>query len=215
MSQVLRWSLCSEVHDSFGPDVDRPLTAAQIPLVRRFIIALDRLRDEWVNRFSASAHVGNHPRKGAMIQYHFAKLYLCSHALRGSNSTQAGHEALDVAWEISEIADLAVLSARAILNAVVSDTEVQSFLNALPAYFNMMIAFATVSLLKVSTRFSGTVQLDMKEVDHLIARLVTVLKGVTGVLHSRHLLVSIAEGVEDYLQCKRLVSRGILSADVV
>ncbi|KAI0133721.1 C6 transcription factor [Xylariales sp. AK1849] len=200
VSQVLRWSVCSNVYDTFGADVDRPLSDAEVLLIRRFSIALDNLRAEFADRFGSNAHVGNYPRKGVGIQYHFAKLYLCSHALRAAKSGQTNSRAFDVAWEVDEIANSAVLSAVSILREVVSDAEIQSYLNGLPTYFHIMIAFATVFLLKMSTRGSASVQLDLQEVQRLMVALVTILRKVTEPMHPHHLLVSITRGIDDVLQ---------------
>ncbi|KAE8414164.1 hypothetical protein BDV36DRAFT_299278 [Aspergillus pseudocaelatus] len=204
VSQVLRWSICTNMYDTFGSDVDRPLSDADISQVRRFSIALDSLRAEWGDKFKQNAHVGNYPRKGVGIQYHFAKLYLCSHALRGAGSRHAKSRAPDVVLEFEEIANSAVLSAVSILRAVISDPEIQSYLNGLPTYFDIMIAFAVVFLLKVSTRFSATVHLDNQETQRLMLSLVTVLKGVTASMHPHHLLVSITKGIDDLLQRSRM-----------
>lgn len=200
VSQVLRWSVCASIYDTFGADVDRPLSDAQVPQVRRFSIALDNLRAEWAERFSPNAHVGNYPRKGVAIQYHFAKLYLFSHALRGLGSSRVQYRAHNVDMEVYELASSAVISALSILRAIVSDPEIQSYLNGLPTYFHIMIAFAVVFLLKVSTRFSSLVQIDGQEVHRLMTRLIKVLQEVSRSMHPRHLLVTITEGVEDVLE---------------
>ncbi|KAB8278869.1 hypothetical protein BDV30DRAFT_248760 [Aspergillus minisclerotigenes] len=193
VSQVLRWSICANVYDIFGADVDRPLSDADIPQVRRFSIALDSLRAEWGDKFNRNAYVGNYPRKGVGIQYYFAKLYLCPHALPP-----------DVALELEEIANMAVLSALSILRAVISDTEIQSYLNGLPTYFDIMIAFAVVFLLKVSTHFSTTVQLDNQETQCFMLSLAMVMKGVIATMHPHHFLVSITKGIDDLLQRSRM-----------
>ncbi|PLB47675.1 hypothetical protein P170DRAFT_409889 [Aspergillus steynii IBT 23096] len=209
VSQVLRCSACSNIYDTFGADVDRPLTGADIPYIRRFGIALDTLRAEWMDKFSPNAHVGNYPRKGVGIQHHFAKLYLGSHALRGAGSDEYKLRPQDVALEFDEIANSAVLSSISILRAVVSDGEVQSFLNGLPTYFHIMIAFAVVFLLKVSTRFSASIQLDRQEIRRLMTSLVTTLNEVVATMHPQHLLVSITKGIEEVL------SRNPISSDEI
>ncbi|QRD88998.1 hypothetical protein F9C07_2200221 [Aspergillus flavus] len=206
VNQVLRWSICTNFYDTFGADVDRPLSDADIPQVRRFSIVLDSLRAEWGDKFNRNAYVGNYPRKGVGIQYHFAKLYLCSHALHGAGSSHAKYRAPDVALELEEIANTAVLSALSILRAVISDTEIQSYPNGLPTYFDIMIAFAVVFLLKVPTHFSTSVQLDNQEIQRLMLSLAMVLKGVTATMHPHHFLVSITEGIDDLLQRSRMVT---------
>lgn len=200
VSQVLRWSICSNIFDTFGVDVERPITDSEVPRLRRFSIALDSLRAEWAERFIPNVHVGNYPKKGVGLQYHFAKLYLCSHAFRGFKSDQGKTRSHDIAMELDEIANCAFLAALSILRAVVSDTEIQSYLDGLPTYFDTMIAFAAVFLLKVSTKFPGSVQMDVLEVQRLIGTLVSTLRRVTSTMHPRHLLVNITNGIDRLLQ---------------
>ncbi|KAH6655375.1 hypothetical protein BKA67DRAFT_560479 [Truncatella angustata] len=200
VSQVLRWSVCTNVYDTFGADVDRALSDDDIPKVRRFSIALDNLRVEWGERFTPNAHVGNYPRKGVSIQYHFAKLYLFSHALRGQSSNQAQPKSWDTDMELYELANSAILSAVSILRAVVSDTEIQSFLNGLPTYFHVMIAFAVVFLLKMSTRFSNAFQMNVQEIQRLMSQLMNVLRSVSKTMHPRHLLIVIKDCLENALE---------------
>ncbi|KAA8645763.1 fungal specific transcription factor domain-containing protein [Aspergillus tanneri] len=204
ISQVFCWSICSSIYDAFGADVDRPLSEAQISDVRRFSISLDSLRAEWADIFGPNAHVGNYPRKGVGVRYHFAKLYLCSHALRGARSVQARSRSPDVVADLDEIANSAVLSALSILRAVILDSEMQSYLSGLPAYFHIMIAFAAVFLLKVSTRVSSSIMLDIPEVKLLMNSLVVIMKNVTATMHSRHILVTITKAVEELLQRSRM-----------
>ncbi|KAK8106306.1 Transcriptional activator of proteases prtT [Apiospora kogelbergensis] len=199
VSQVLRWSICSNIFDTFGVDIDRPISESDIPHLRRFGIALDSIRAEWVDRFSPNAHVGNYPRKGVGLQYNFAKLYLCSHAFRGVNTDEFTNRPPEVAPDLEEMTNSAVLAASAIVRAVVSDPEIQGFLDGLPIYFDTMIAFAAVFLLKVSTKYGSMVQINLQGIRHLLRRLLTTLKKVTSSMHSRHLLVGITAGIESLL----------------
>ncbi|KAF2484836.1 hypothetical protein BDY17DRAFT_248036 [Neohortaea acidophila] len=197
VSQVHFWSVGSEIYATFGIDVERPLTRHMIEPLRRYGIKLDNIRADWTERFSYNKYVGNYPRKGVGLHYHFARLYLCSMAFRGIG--QPGFKSSDVALDIDEIANSAILSATAILRAVVTDTEIQSYLNGLPTYFDVMIAFAVVFVLKVSTKYSSSVRIDSGETRQLVAELVSVLKGVTASMHPRHLLASVAHGAEKLL----------------
>ncbi|KAL1899222.1 hypothetical protein Sste5346_003145 [Sporothrix stenoceras] len=234
VSQVLRWSLCSNIFDTFGVDVTRPLTDAEVPHLRRFGLALDGLRAEWVDRFRPNPHVGNYPRKGVQLQYNFAKLYLYSHAFRGlpeggqreprvgtsdtpagpstatsaaATSTVSSSSRTDAAMDLDEAANAGVLAALSILRAVVSDTEIQSYLDGLPIYFDVMIAFAAVFLLKVASKFSSSVLINAQEITSLVVTLVATLKRVTQTMHPRpHLLVSITKGIEGLLQKSRLAT---------
>lgn len=200
VSQVLRWSLCSNIFDAFGVDVDKPLADTEVPQLRRFSIALDTLRAEWAERFKPNAHVGNYPRKGVALQYHFAKLYLCSHAFRGVGAEGMASRAPDIAMELTEFANSAILSALAILKNVVADPETQSHLNGLPIYFDTMIGFAVVFLVKVSTKFLATVRPNTEEIKELLTSLVPILHNVASSMHQQHLLVSISKNIEKLVQ---------------
>lgn len=102
--------------------------------------------------------------------------------------------------EVHEIASSAVLSAVSILRTVVLDSEIQSYLNGLPTYFHVMIAFAVVFLLKVTTRFSASVHPDTQELQRLMVRLVEVLQDVSKTMHPHHLLVTITDCIRDVIQ---------------
>lgn len=200
VSQVSRWSVLSNIYDTFGVDVDRPLLDTEVPSLRRFNLALDNLRAEWIDKFNPNNHVGNYPRKGVSLQYHFAKLYLCSHAFRGAGSQGLQSRSHEMAMEVDEVANTAVLSALSILRSVLADAEIQSFLDGLPTYFHVMITFAAVFLIKVSSRPSSYVRLDIQEVERLVEDTGKTLRRVTSNMHPRHLLVSIAKGIENLLQ---------------
>ncbi|CAK7201926.1 hypothetical protein SEUCBS139899_004642 [Sporothrix eucalyptigena] len=229
VSQVLRWSLCSNIFDTFGVDVTRSLTDAEVPHLRRFGLALDGLRAEWVDKFRPNPHVGNYPRKGVMLQYNFAKLYLYSHAFRGvreggqreygntptvaishaptvtSPAAASSTLSSDSSMDLDEAANAGVLAALSILRTVVSDTEIQSYLDGLPIYFDVMIAFAAVFLLKVASKFSASVLINVEEIKSLVVTLVARLKRVTQTMHPRHLLSSITKGIEGLLYRSGLV----------
>ncbi|KAK0886253.1 hypothetical protein LTR87_000320 [Friedmanniomyces endolithicus] len=198
ISQVNLWSAQADVYDTFGIDVEKPLTADMIDRIRRFSIRLDEIRAYWTERLAHNRYVGNYPRKGVGLHYHFAKLYLYSLAFRGIG--KPGFKAPEVALDIDELANSALLSATAILRAVVQDQEIQNFLNGLPTYFDIMIAFAVVFVLKVSTKFAASVAIDTSEIRSLVADLVHVLKDVTSNMHTRHLLTSVTRGAETLLE---------------
>ena len=201
ISQVKLWSIATYVLDDFGFDVDRPISQDLIPNLRRFSIALDTWRADWSDSFNLNPHVGDYPRKGVGLHYHFAKLYLCSHAFRGA--PVSSHSSYQLSPELEEIAQLAVQSAKTILRTIITDEEMQSHLNGLPLYFDTMIAFAAVFLLKVATKFAATVRSDSSEILLLVGDMAHVLKNCTARMHRQHLLVCIADGIAGLLQkCK-------------
>ncbi|KAJ1333166.1 RNA polymerase II-specific transcription factor-like protein [Microdochium nivale] len=212
VSHVLRWTVWTDIFDSVGQgSADSALSGTQIQTVKRLGNALDALRLEWADRLGADGHVGNYPWKGAGMQHHFAKLYLCSHVFRGSGGNGGGatgcaDTAAGMDVDIYELASSAVLAATCILRTVNSDREVQSFLNGLPTYFHVMIAFAVVFLLKVSTSTTargahgpGVMSrvVDADEVRHLLTTSIAVLRDVTRTMHPQHLLVNITESAAE------------------
>lgn len=204
VSQVNIWTISNAAYETFGIDVDSPIRSDLLPKLRRYMIALDTWRADWGERFVSNAHVGEYPRKGVGLHYFFAKLYLCSHAFRGitpndqTNGTQRRHSTAtqDLPPELEEVASSAVVCAKAILRTIVDDPELQAHLNGLPLYFDTMIAFAVVFLLKVATRFHSAVRISGSEILVLVRDMATVLRQVASNLHRQHLLRFVAEGVE-------------------
>lgn len=195
VSQVQFWVVGSEVYRAFGVNVERPLDATMIEPLHRLGIKLDNIRADWTERFSQNAYVGNYPKKGVGLHYHFAKLYLYSHVFRGIGKPD--FMSSEIALDINELGNAALLSATAIIRAVTNDVEIQGYLNGLPTYFNVMIAFAVVFVLKVSApAYSSLIHVETADVRSKIEELVAVLQRITASMHPRHLLVSIARGVE-------------------
>ncbi|KAF2718651.1 hypothetical protein K431DRAFT_340598 [Polychaeton citri CBS 116435] len=197
VSQVHFWLLGSDVYSNLGIDLDQPLNAAKLAQLRRLSIRLDGIRADWTEAFNHNRFVGNYPKKGVGLHHHFSKLYLNSHAFRGVG--KPGFKSADVAMDIDELANAAMLSATTILRTVTTDSEIQGYLNGLPTYFDVMIAFAVVFVLKVSTTYASSVSVSISEVRTLVADLVKVLKRVTHNMHSRHILASVAHGAETLL----------------
>ncbi|KAJ5580522.1 hypothetical protein N7450_006823 [Penicillium hetheringtonii] len=197
ISQVKEWSILGQVFDTFGVDVDTAIQPQIIPQLRRYSIALDTWHADWIQSFQENCRVGNYPAKGVGFHFHFAKLYLCSHAFRGIPALEnaAGY----FSPELEEIANSGVLSAMSILRVIVSDAEFRSFLNGLPLYFDTMLAFAVVFLLKVATKYATAIRIDTDKIMSLVSQTIIVLREVTQVMHHQHLLVTISEGLEKLL----------------
>ena len=198
VSQVLIWTVNTNIFDNFGVDVDTPIAAQELSHLRRHSIGLDIWYADWSERFHPNQNIGNYPRKGVGLHFNFAKLYLCSHAFRGAPSN--GDVEGDFPQELEDIANTAVLSATSILRVIVSDGEFQAYLNGLPLYFDTMIAFAVVFLLKVATKYSEIVRIDATKMLDLVEQTATVLKRIAAPMHEQHLLVHIVDGIEKLLK---------------
>jgi hypothetical protein len=207
VSQVLRWSLCTSVFDSYGTDTDAPLTESAISQLRMFCVSLDSLRAEWGERFVTNPHVGNYPRKGVALQCDFAKLYLCSHAFRGIGASRTINRSQETALSVDNIAREGIISALSIINTVTSDKEVQSFFDGLPVYFDVMLAFSVIFLFKIS-RLSASFLLDVDATKRSVHELIVVLKAITATMHPRHLLVDLTSGIGHLLQRWSTIDEG-------
>lgn len=197
ISQVKEWSLLGQVFDTFGVDVETAIAPESISQLRRYSIALDTWHADWHESFRENRRVGNYPAKGVGFHYHFAKLYLCSHAFRGMLVVE--HTMQCLSPELEEVANVGVLSAMSILRVIVSDAEFRSFMNGLPLYFDTMLAFAVVFLLKVSTKYVAIIRIDASKILSLVTETVAALREMTQDMHKQHLLVIITEGLDRLL----------------
>ncbi|KAJ5384810.1 transcriptional regulator family: Fungal Specific TF [Penicillium concentricum] len=197
ISQVKEWSILGRVFDTFGVDVDTPIAPQTLPHLRRCSISLDTWFADWNESFKENQNVGNYPQKGVGFHFQFAKLYLCSHAFRGVPVSESSPQYMSP--ELEEIANAGVLSAMSILRMIVCDAEFRSFLNGLPLYFDTMLAFAVVFLLKVATKYAFMIRIDTGKIISLVTETVAALRDVTRSMHKHHLLVVISEGLERLL----------------
>ncbi|KAF4760785.1 transcriptional regulator family: Fungal Specific TF [Penicillium solitum] len=207
ISQVKEWSILGRVFDTFGVDVDTPVAPQTMPQLRRYSISLDTWFADWSESFKENQNVGNYPQKGVGFHFHFAKLYLCSHAFRGVPASESSPQYMSS--ELEEIANAGVLSAMSILRMIVCDAEFRSFMNGLPLYFDTMLAFAVVFLLKVATKYAFMIRIDTGKIISLVTDTVAALRHITQAMHKHHLLVVISEGLE------RLLSRCQMSTQAV
>ncbi|KJK74958.1 hypothetical protein H634G_09792 [Metarhizium anisopliae BRIP 53293] len=203
VSQVKIWSVYGAIFDCFGTETAKPVSPSQMPQLRRFAIALDTWHADWRERFRPHEKVGNYPAKGVGLHFNFAKLYLCSHAFRGLHA-EPGPEpepaSTPLAPELHEVANTAVVCAASILGALNADQEVQLLLNGLSLCFDMMITFAVVFLLKVVTKYPGTIWMDKARILDLVSQTVCILDRGAALMNQRHLLVSVGPALRKLLQ---------------
>jgi hypothetical protein len=92
----------------------------------------------------------------------------------------------------------------------------QIFLNGLPLYFDTMIAFAAVFLLKISTDYAGIVKVDTLETLNLVQQNIVVLEEIGSKMKPQHLLILIGYGVRTLLErCKISGGRASLENSTV
>ena len=199
VSQLEIWSISSRVHDTFGVDTETIIPQRLLSQFRRLSIALDTWRADWGDRFSRNLFVGSYPQKGVGLHFHFAELYLCSHVFRGPQSEPPPR----LAAEMEEFASAGISSACSIVRTIVVDEEIQSYLGGLPTYFDTMIAFSAVFLLKITHKSPANIKIDKEEIFGLIKQLIVVLNNVTSRTHAQHILSSIAASIGKLLDRTR------------
>lgn len=136
-----------------------------------------------------SHSIGNWPNKGAIMHYHWAKLYLQSYVLRGLPETGAV-----IPEHFLENASAAVAAATAIINLLLDDKDAQIAIAYVPHHVHGMIAFACMFLLKIATKHSEQLFVDTVRFQRLINALAQHFKSTD--LGKDHLIHRMAEGLE-------------------
>ncbi|KAL8398591.1 hypothetical protein RB596_005936 [Gaeumannomyces avenae] len=189
ISQVALHIILTGVHELFGPD-----SGTAIPLVYSTQIAtFSKQLDHWIAVWSVELKrnfeaIGEFPVKGALIHYHFAKLYLFSHVFRGLSPEEA------IPAVFRSAATGAVAAATAIVELLLTDAHIRAGLRGMPSYLHAMTAFACVFLLKIATKRRTDCLVEVSLVSELAGKLVNQFRSVgVGKWHLVHLM---AQGLE-------------------
>ncbi|KAK6379115.1 hypothetical protein LTS17_006819 [Exophiala oligosperma] len=187
--QICLMYLMNQIRESLGPeDTGSVLPASALTKIAGF----ERDLDDWIARFSRhnpSQWIGNWPNKGAIMHYHWAKLYLQSYVLRGLPDSGAV-----IPEHFLENASAAVAAATAIINLLLDDKDAQIAIAYVPHHVHGMIAFACMFLLKIATKFSAQLFLDTVRFQRLINALAQHFKSTD--VGKDHLIHRMAEGLE-------------------
>ncbi|KAI1042977.1 hypothetical protein LB505_009784 [Fusarium chuoi] len=98
--------------------------------------------------------IGGFPRKGIILHYNFAQLYLYSHVFRGlSKDEHIPHYFLDCALN-------GITAATTIIDKFVNDPDVALGIVGMPSYVHSMTAFASMFLTKVATKYHDLIERD-------------------------------------------------------
>jgi hypothetical protein len=140
-----------------------------------------------------SPQIGNWPNKGAIMHYHWAKLYLQSYVLRGLPDSGAV-----IPEHFLENASAAVAAATAIINLLLDDKDAQIAIAYVPHHVHGMIAFACMFLLKIATKHSEQLFLDTVRLQRLIEALAQHIKSTD--VGKDHLIHRMADGLEKMVE---------------
>lgn len=215
LSQVSLMQILTRVYDRFAerrlPDPRRIRSAANSAShdlfasmlseddfvdVRNFNLEIEQWRMRWYARQQANGFIGSFPPKGIILYSYFAKLQLNILAVRGV-SLNSGR----LSTERKELTNMAISAAASILTFVLEEEDMRRALVGTPLYVHTMIAFASVFLMKVATKWNRIMGFNIEHsyvnVSRLLENMVVLLK--SSVTSDRHVLHHIAAGLEKML----------------
>jgi hypothetical protein len=201
LSQVALMQILTRIYDRFierklpHQDPDRAmLSDGDFADLRNFNLEIDQWRIKWNPRQENNQFIGSFPPNGIILYSYFAKLQLNSLAIRGISLSQGR-----LSTERKEFANMAISSSASILTFVLEEEDMRRALVGTPLYVHTMIAFASVFLMKVATKWNRIMGLNVESnyVSHLLERIILLLK--SSVTSERHLLYHIAFGLENML----------------
>ncbi|KAJ4991873.1 hypothetical protein SVAN01_02723 [Stagonosporopsis vannaccii] len=193
-SQIALYHITSKVKDVFGSDPSQSVPEHSLPQLRGYFSELDRWYMVWGNRMPRNYYVGWFPRDGAILNYHFGRLHLCSYVFRGSPLTALP----SASAQAQEYASIAVTSATAVLELINDRDDLRSALVGMPIYYHAMVNFAAVFLIKAAKiGFPDTTAVKAQDVLALVDKCVRQLRAQKA--SSQHLVHHLANGLEGYM----------------
>ncbi|KAJ6111105.1 hypothetical protein N7486_003340 [Penicillium sp. IBT 16267x] len=146
ISQVALLVIMSQIRDLLGSDQESRVPQS----LSNQIIHYSRQLDRWFNKFSAifkpDPYIGDFPKRGLQLHYHFGKLYLGHQVFKGLNGEAIPPHFLTAA-------SIAHEAAVAIFEMILHEENVHHSLVGMPHYFHIMIAFAGHFLLEVTKNY--------------------------------------------------------------
>lgn len=142
-------------------------------------------------------HIAKYPAKGVILHYHFARLLLFSICLRGLNPSNPSDQ-YAMSDERREFINLAIASASAALELILTDTDMRRAVIGVPLYLLTTIAYAAMFLMKVHAQWKPA-RLDIRydDVVPLIERVVQLLEETNRC--ARHVAHYIGRGLSNML----------------
>ncbi|KPM46111.1 Transcriptional activator of proteases prtT [Neonectria ditissima] len=164
--------------------------------LRNFNLEIEQWRMRWYARQQSNSFIGTFPPKGIILYSYFAKLQLNILAVRGV-SLNSGR----LSTERKEFTNMAISAAASILTFVLEEEDMRRALVGTPLYVHTMIAFASVFLMKVATKWNRLMGFNIEHsylnVSHLLKKMIILLK--SSITSDRHVLHHIANGLEKML----------------
>ncbi|KAL2106083.1 hypothetical protein VUR80DRAFT_7313 [Thermomyces stellatus] len=164
--------------------------------LRNFNLEIEQWRMRWYARQQNNRFIASFPPKGIILYSYFAKLQLNILAVRGVRLDSG-----KLSTERKEFTNMAVSAAASILTFVLEEEDLRRALVGTPLYVHTMIAFASVFLMKVATKWNRIMGFNIDysylNVSRLLEKMIELLKN--SVTSGRHVLHHIAAGLEKML----------------
>ncbi|KAM5386699.1 hypothetical protein ACJZ2D_000662 [Fusarium nematophilum] len=152
LSQVASVSILRSIRELFSVNKGKPIPRMHLNHISHFRRQLDQWFDFWTKQVQEQwPGIGGFPRKGIILHYNFAQLYLYSHVFRGlSKNDPVPHYFLECALN-------AISTATTIIDKFLHDPDVALGIVGMPAYVHSMTAFASMFLTKVATKYDDLI----------------------------------------------------------
>lgn len=184
IGQLELWTITRAVFEQFGADVESTAASENLDEIDKLGQAYQKWHTAWCGVLGVENLTGSIPE----LYYNCALLYLYSHTHRGVSRLLQ----LNINARLTEIRDRFQNSAQAILRIV---TDGRLRILDLPSYFGTMLAFATVSLIKVF-RDGQVLEEDRHDILGLLRRLADTFRQIKLPQTKSHPYVGIAKGLE-------------------
>ncbi|KAL7769782.1 hypothetical protein ACKLNR_001166 [Fusarium oxysporum f. sp. zingiberi] len=196
-SQVSIFIILSRTYRTFGLDRSRVVANDEFDAIRRYNGELGQWKQTWESRLGelvCDPQIGDYPRKGVLLHYHFARLLLFSVCLQGLQPT----DDFLISLERQDFINTAVDSASAALRLILEDSDMRRAVVGVPLYLLTTIAYSSIFLIKVCSSWRAVVvHLSVEDVVNLVGPIISMLNATQA--YARHVAHYIGQGLSTML----------------
>lgn len=174
ISQVALLVIMSQVRDLLGSDKEARLPKSLSHQITHYSRQLDRWFAKFYAIFKPDPNIGDFPKCGLQLHYHFGKLYLGHQVFKGLNGD-------DIPPHFLTAANMAHDAAVAIFEMILHQEQLRRSLVGMPHYFHIMIAFAGYFLLEVTKNYHARLSIDPSQNFELIGKVLGLFQETSSI----------------------------------
>ncbi|KAJ5925927.1 hypothetical protein N7454_007437 [Penicillium verhagenii] len=174
ISQVALLVIMSQVRDLLGSDHESRVPQSLSNQIIHYSRQLDRWFNEFVAIFKPDPYIGDFPKRGLQLHYHFGKLYLGHQVFKGLSGEVIPPHFLTAASMAHE-------AAVAIFEMILHEENIQNSLVGMPHYFHIMIAFAGHFLLEITKNYHTQLSISPTQDFELIRKVLELFQSTPSV----------------------------------